>query len=247
MGFLEDLKNGDIKSIILVIFGVLIFHQYWCKSSVQFARSTRQSRCKDKEPMADVSNDIKEAVKQVYLADVEAIRNLSEIATKLNNKEGVTIPGNLTVSGTFTSNYLPKGSIVAYNQGSAPSGWTLCDGSNGSPDLRNKFVLGWGNRGVGTQGGEENVTLGVHQMPSHNHNVVGNTSTDGNHSHAYPAGGGGHGAHRAMTTDRHHHNQDTFNGGIHHHSFNVNSAHAGGNAAHNNMPPFYVLTYIMKL
>jgi len=101
MGFLEDLKNGDIKSIILVIFGVLIFHQYWCKSSVQFARSTRCSRCKDnKEPMADVSNDIKEAVKQVYLADVEAIRNLSEIATKINAGTFV-FPGNLNVTGTI--------------------------------------------------------------------------------------------------------------------------------------------------
>ena len=48
--------------------------------------------------MADVSNDIKEAIKQVYLADVEAIRNLSEVATKLQ-KEGLTIPGDLTVTG----------------------------------------------------------------------------------------------------------------------------------------------------
>jgi hypothetical protein len=104
MGFLEDLKNGDIKSIVLVIFGVLIFYLFWCKSSVQFARSTRCSRCKDnKEPMADVSNDIKEAVKQVYLADVEAIRNLSEIATKINAGTFV-FPGNLTVTGSFKAN-----------------------------------------------------------------------------------------------------------------------------------------------
>jgi microcystin-dependent protein len=244
MGFLEDLKNGDIKSIILVILIVLIFNLYWCVSSN--ARSTRRSLCKDKEPMADVSNDIKEAVKQVYLADVEAIRNLSEVATKLNNKEGVTIPGNLTVSGTFTSNYLPKGSIVAYNQGSAPSGWTLCDGSNGSPDLRNKFVLGWGNRGVGTTGGEENVTLGVHQMPQHQHNVNGDTDSkgaksfggakaQGNAGYWHLIGVGGQPYGGVQTADDHTHN------------ININSSYVGGNAAHNNMPPFYVLTYIMKL
>jgi hypothetical protein len=40
--------------------------------------------------MANVSNDIKEAVKQVYLADVEAIRNLSKVATKLQ-KDGLII------------------------------------------------------------------------------------------------------------------------------------------------------------
>ena len=116
--------------------------------------------------MANVSNDIKEAVKQVYLADVESIRNLSEVATKLQ-ASGLTIPGNLTVTGSF--NYLPRGSIIAYNSSSAPNGWTICDGSNGSPDLRNKFILGMGNRGIGTTGGAETVTLNVNQMPQHNH------------------------------------------------------------------------------
>ena len=48
--------------------------------------------------MADVSVDIKEAVRQVYLADVEAIRNLSEVASKLQ-KDGLTIPGDLIVKG----------------------------------------------------------------------------------------------------------------------------------------------------
>ncbi len=48
------------------------------------------------ETMADVGSleQIKEAVKQVYLADVEAIRNLSNVATKLQ-AEGLTVPGNL--------------------------------------------------------------------------------------------------------------------------------------------------------
>ena len=100
MGFLEDLKNGDIKSIILVILIIFMFHQYWRESNV--ARSTRQSRSGCKEPMADVSNDIKEAVKQVYLADVEAIRNLSEVATKLQ-AGGYTVAGDLTVKGQIIS------------------------------------------------------------------------------------------------------------------------------------------------
>ena len=107
MGFLEDLKNGDIKSIILVIFGILFFHQYWYISNVD--RSIRKNQCK--EPMADVSIDIKEAVKQVYLDDVEAIRNLSEVATKLQ-KDGLTIPGNLTVTGKITT----KGEITAQGE-----------------------------------------------------------------------------------------------------------------------------------
>ena len=55
--------------------------------------------------MADVSIDIKQAVKQVYLADVEAIRNLSEIATKINAGTFV-FPGDLKVTGTIKSQSL---------------------------------------------------------------------------------------------------------------------------------------------
>jgi len=54
------------------------------------------------EQMADTTNttnidQIKEAIKQVYLTDVDAIRNLSAVATKLQS-EGLTIPGNLTTN-----------------------------------------------------------------------------------------------------------------------------------------------------
>ena len=53
--------------------------------------------------MSAVSNDLKEAIKKVYLADVEAIRNLSEVATKLQSG-GLSVPGNLTTSGNTTVN-----------------------------------------------------------------------------------------------------------------------------------------------
>jgi hypothetical protein len=53
------------------------------------------------EKMTDtpnVSDQIKQAVKDIYLADVEAIRNLSEVATKLQ-AAGLTIPGHTNVKG----------------------------------------------------------------------------------------------------------------------------------------------------
>lgn len=45
---------------------------------------------------SDITPQIKEVIQKLYNADVESIRNLSEVATKLQ-KEGLTIPGNLTV------------------------------------------------------------------------------------------------------------------------------------------------------
>ena len=111
------------------------------------------------------------------------------MATKLN-AGGLEIPGNLTVTGIF--NYLPRGTIVAYNQSNnAPSGWVLCNGQNGTPDLRGKFVLGnGGSRGINATGGEENVALTWSQMPAHYHNVAGNTHNAGNHNHSMASGMG---------------------------------------------------------
>ncbi len=272
MGFLEDLKNGDIKSIILVIFSILLFNLYWRVANN--TRSIIQTQCKIKEPMAGIdisdsnirgkdfdvsniqgknlSNDIKEAVRQVYIADVEAIRNLSTIAEKLNNKkDGLTIPGNLTVTGSF--NYLPRGTIVAYNSSNAPSGWTICDGSNGSPDLRNKFILGSGSRNIGTTGGEENVTLNINQVPAHSHSGSGSTNTAGHHNHGFGVGGGGGGRGGGRGTTEGYtcsgcaFTSYTDGNGNHSHSVSITTDSRGGNQPHNNMPPFYVLTYIMKL
>jgi hypothetical protein len=104
MGLLEDLNSGKYNLVLICILFIFMFHQYWGSSSI--AKSLKQIQCKDnKEPMADVSNDIKEAVKQVYLADVEAIRNLSEIATKINAGTFV-FPGDLKVTGTIKSQSL---------------------------------------------------------------------------------------------------------------------------------------------
>lgn len=60
-----------------------------------------------------------------------------------------------------TSVGLPIGSIVAWfsKQGPVPDGWAVCDGTNGTPDLRNTFVMGTGDvSGVGSKGGSNEVT-----------------------------------------------------------------------------------------
>ena len=62
-------------------------------------KDEKPSQPKTVEKFADVSADIKQAVKDVYQADVEAIRNLSNVATKLQN-------GSLTVPGPMVTNNL---------------------------------------------------------------------------------------------------------------------------------------------
>lgn len=68
---------------------------------------------------------------------------------------------------------LPVGAIIMYDGKTAiPSGWAICNGSNGTPDLRGKFIKGVGTSGeVGATGGNTEVTLSVNNLPSHNHSA----------------------------------------------------------------------------
>lgn len=71
---------------------------------------------------------------------------------------------------------LPTGIICLWygSIGSIPAGWIICDGNGGSPDLRNRFLVGAGDTyAVDATGGSIN----------HNHDFTG----DG-HIHDVPAG-----------------------------------------------------------
>lgn len=105
-----------------------------------------------------------------------------------------------------------------------PSGWLLCNGSNGTPDLRNRFIVGAGSLyGVGDTGGSNTVTLTVNEMPSHSHYLgMGNSLTQD-----------------PLSVSSNQHYIVNPNSGVY-----TNSA--GGSQAHENRPPYYALCYIMK-
>jgi phage tail collar domain family len=135
-----------------------------------------------------------------------------------------------------------------------PSGWTLCNGSNGTPDLRNRFIVGAGSTySVGSTGGSDTVTLTTAQMPSHNHSYSLSTSYTGSHSHtvsnvAAPSripynsssssmdGGATRGG--SVTTD---------SAGKHSHTISGSISATGSGQSHENRPPYYALCFIMKV
>ena len=68
---------------------------------------------------------IREEINRIYNADLDAVRNLSEIALKLTTG-GLTVPGNLNINGIL--NILSSGLVMAYTGRTDPTGWLICDG-----------------------------------------------------------------------------------------------------------------------
>jgi microcystin-dependent protein len=93
----------------------------------------------------------------------------------------------------FVRSIIPAGVILMWSGSivSIPTGWLLCDGTNGTPNLRDRFIVGAGSTyAVAATGGATSVTLGTTNLPSHTHSLSasGTTSTtDINHTHSFSA------------------------------------------------------------
>jgi len=154
---------------------------------------------------------------------------------------------NLTVTGTVTGiNTFPAGGIIMWSgsQASIPSGWLLCDGTNGTPNLRDRFVVGAGNTyAVGATGGSPDAIVVSHTHtatssvtdPGHTHNVLrGEGYKGGTSDYAGNANVAG-GTYTTPTTSS--------TTGI---SVSTSISSTGSSGTNANLPPYYALCFIMK-
>jgi microcystin-dependent protein len=182
----------------------------------------------------------------------------------------------VTATASQLNSPVPAGFIGMWSGaiGAIPSGWALCNGSNGTPDLRDRFIVGAGSTyAIGNTGGANSVTLTEAQIPSHTHTIssVGVTNTVGAHTHVISDPGHTHLSNAVGlvngtinwvgtggTPYNNGNNTQTASAttgitnqtaGDHAHSLNITSAAAtaGGGGSHENRPPYFALAYIMKL
>lgn len=167
---------------------------------------------------------------------------------------------------------IPSGAIIMWSGllNTIPSGWVLCDGSNGTPDLRDSFIVGAGNKyNPKNTGGRSDAVIVSHThtasstftgspMTAHTHTI-----TDPGHVHALPdsANPSGDGAYFDSATGTITRTFDTTSAltGV-----SVNSASAGtpsgtvtttvdlsgvdiNTTPDTNLPPYVALAFIMKL
>lgn len=150
------------------------------------------------------------------------------------------------------NNAMPCGSIIMWggNISQIPTGWYLCDGTNNTPDLRDKFIRGSsGTSDHLTSGGADQVTLTVNQLPAHTHAFSGQTNLDGAHEHSFWAGNGsGGGAFDKGDNDdeRGYHHPNNANISRHRHNFSGVTNTTGTGEVIPILPSYYKLAYIKK-
>lgn len=169
------------------------------------------------------------------------------ISSTINTSIQVHQTGTVLVPATveYVHDVLPYGTIIMWSGlvANIPNGWAFCDGTNGTPDLRNKFIISAHSDDSGvaktTITGSPTLTGGTKDavLVSHNHNI-----TDPGHIHNVAYGIG---------------SEANINGGpsLQGASYTISTElattgitlnNSGESETNKNLPPYFALAYIMK-
>jgi microcystin-dependent protein len=162
--------------------------------------------------------------------------------------------------------FFPKGVVLMFNgteyqkllnssDNNYKNMWKLCDGQNGTPDLRDKFIMGSASSGAGESTAKNWQTLTQEQIPSHSHRHTHNTHTGrvegvdagvtnvfGNADGVFSTSGNAGRQQSSAGSARDANYRLDFSAG---HSYDETAA--GGGQTFDNRPAYYRLVYIMKV
>lgn len=227
--------------LILVVIIIAIIHLYKINNNETF-------KILSEEQNVGSHNVFINSMEQIIFSTIN--KNLKTLFDEKANKDS-----------------MPDLSVIAYSGVTAPNGWQLCDGATleyknsnpykfvvdntgntiKTPDLRGRFILGANPvkingttanfdrniRNINETGGEETHKLSEGEMPRHSHKIVANESSDTDVVNLFDTLA-------IMRPAQYYLTRASYEANIGPSSF------VGGGEAHNNMPPFYVLTYIIK-
>lgn len=198
--------------------------------------------------------------------------------------DDVTVGGSLTVSGigtgtpgigydilvaesnevkSISAGVVPVGAIIMWsgNNSAIPGGWHLCDGTNGTPNLTDRFIIGAGNTyTTGSTGGSNTHnhggTTGAHtltsgEIPAHNHNYKDSYYIESFNPGVGSAGTIGGADYVGSTNYKGSGDSDNDNDYVYYRSGTTdNNSGGGGSHSHtissaNNIPVYYALSFIM--
>ena len=158
----------------------------------------------------------------------------------------LAVEGKLTVKGRAV---IPRGAIMMWHSISkdpVPDGWAICDGKNGTPDLRDRFIVAAGGAyKAGDKGGEDAVTLTVNQMPPHTHPNSRSDET-GSHRHKFTITEHGWAFACAQSGDKRRQPRDLHTDWQGQHSHALHITADGGGKAHENRPRYFAVVFIMR-
>jgi microcystin-dependent protein len=240
-------NNGNISTGIVAINGeVLPFAGGLLLANFDVAQVTTNRQYYDgsQKPFYNTRTAVMSATGGVPYAQFVRLKSLKQFAnlptqagsdySQPDDNTLATITALFNLSKSVSGAAFPSGLIVMWSGAvsAIPVGWALCNGANGTPDLRDRFIVGAGNTyAVGTTGGEATHVLSTNEMPAHTHTF------DGSGDNKVDSNANQTNAGRGVWQN----NNDvpgTYTG-------HMNST--GSGQAHENRPPYFALCYIMKL
>ena len=122
------------------------------------------------------------------MTDIDRVLGeLNRLRSEVRNIKTVTLRADLDLAELAiddvqagTGGGIPVGGIILWSGsvGTIPSGWGLCDGTDGTPDLTDRFVVGAGGTYTpGDTGGADTVTLALSEIPAHVHSISNHVHT----------------------------------------------------------------------
>jgi hypothetical protein len=181
-----------------------------------------------------------------------SVTGTATVPTPVSNSANTQIATTAFVASALSTR-LPTGVITMWygTIANIPTGWLLCDGTNGTPDLRNRFVLGAvvdsgliavsNITGVNTQTGGTKDSIVV----SHTHTAT-TTATDSGHQHNFTTLAGTQPQSGSSTQCWNGFSTTSTAVGFANITAATTVNTTGVSGTNANLPPYYALAYIMK-